>query len=270
MYLNYNIQNSLVLICLWHVLGNCYFNPLVNSVVSPEQKEDSNPLTITGIAAAALSPQIVQITGQIVDANGLAVVNGNLTVLTRTNPIEGLSDTFTLNSAGRFFIQLSTGETRIRVDQSSVELFTFTFTISSPGIISISNKSLAGPEILNLEFYQTGFTPSYFDILTINPFDKAVFTTWPSTIQISFSEDLEIPSNMQSFLDANVFTSPTITMDGSGSSIINNNILEIWNSSGFQIGTNTYSFGTGILSASGKRLSPRTITYTCNFPCNPP
>ncbi|TGM46586.1 carboxypeptidase regulatory-like domain-containing protein [Leptospira biflexa] len=252
------------------IFANCYFNPLVNSIVSPEKPEDADPLTITGIAAAMLSPQIVQITGQIVDANGLAVVNGNLTILTRTNPIDGLSESFSLNSAGRFFIQLSTGETRIRVDQSSVELFTFTFTISGPGMISISNKSLTGPEILNLEFYQTGFTPSYFDILSMNPFDKATFTTWPSTIQISFSEDLELPSNMQNFLDANVFTSPTITMDGSGSSIINNNILEIWNSSGFQIGANTYSFGSGILSISGKKLSPRTITFTCNSPCNPP
>ncbi|WP_039928054.1 carboxypeptidase-like regulatory domain-containing protein [Leptospira yanagawae] len=268
MNLLYIIRIMFVLLSMWVISGNCYYNPLVNSFLNPEKLEDANPTALSGIAFALLSPQVVQITGQIVDANGFAASNGNLTILTRTNPIEGLSNSFNLNTAGRFFIQLSTGETRIRVEQSSVELFSFTLNINGPGNVSITNKSLAGPDILNIEFYPTGTTPSYFDIISTDPPNQDSFQTWPSTIQITFSEDLEIPSDLQSYLEANVFTEPSITF--AGSSIVNGNILEIGNSTGFEIGTNTYSIGRGIRSISGIGSSPRTISYTCDSPCNAP
>lgn len=248
---------------------SCILNPIVQTVVNPEDSSEPNPITILGIVAA-LSPQSIQITGQIMDANGIAVSNGTLTILSRSNPSEGLLDSVDLNYGGRFYMKVSTGDTRIRVSQSNVELFTFTLSIPELGIISVSNQTLAGPRINNLEFYQIGFEPNYFDVFAVNPFDQSSFTAWPSIIQITFTEDIEVPSNMQTYLDTNVSTSPTISLDGSLSSVINGKILEIRNSSGFQIGTNRYTLGIGIRSASGKILSPRSFSYTCNAPCSSP
>ncbi|EMJ88205.1 carboxypeptidase-like regulatory domain-containing protein [Leptospira meyeri] len=255
-----------VILGLWMVIGNCYFNPAVQTVVTPEISEETNPAAILGVASLLATPRTVQITGQIVDANGVAVVGGTLTVLSRTNQLEGLTNSILLNEGGRFYLIASTGETTIRVDQSGSELFTFTISIPFPGASMITNKSLSGPDVLNVEFYETGITPAYLDMIYSTPYDKAIFTSWPTLVIITFSENLEIPSDMQTFLNSNVITYPPISLDGS-SSFVSNNVLQIYNSSSFSLGTNTYTFGPGIKSATGKSLSPKTITYICNFPC---
>ncbi|PKA10251.1 hypothetical protein CH372_20395, partial [Leptospira meyeri] len=148
-----------VILSLWIVIGNCYFNPAVQMVVSPEISEETNPAAILGVASLLATPRTVQITGQIVDANGVAVVGGTLTVLSRTNQLEGLTNSILLNEGGRFYLIASTGETTVRVDQSGIELFTFTISIPFPGSSLITNKSLSGPDVLNVEFYETGTTP---------------------------------------------------------------------------------------------------------------
>lgn len=252
---------------LWMVLGNCYFNPAVQLVVNPEITEENNPAALLGVASILAAPKTVQITGQIVDANGVAAVGATLSVISRTNQLDGLTNTMLLNEGGRFYLILSTGETTIRVDQSGSELFRFTISIPFPGSAMIINKSLSGPDVLNVEFYEKGFTPAYLDMIYSTPYDKAIFTNWPTLVIVTFSEDLEIPSDMQTFLDSNVITNPSISFDGSFSSV-SNNILQIYNSSNFSVGTNTFIFGPGIKSATGKSLSPKTITYICNSPCN--
>lgn len=262
-----NLLTSLILVCLSILIGNCYFNPAVQLVVNPEISEDADPVVMLGIASALAGPRTVQITGQVVDANGVAVAGGTLTILSRTNQLSGLTDTITLNEGGRFYLTLSIGETTIRVDQSGVELFTFKLSVLGPGVASIIEKSLAGPNAINLEFYTPEFIPIYFDLVSSTPYDNATFTTWPTLVTITFSENLETPSNMQSFLDANVITNPAISLDGS-SSFIMNNVLQIYNSSSFSIGTNTYTLRSEIKSSTGKSLAPRTITYICNSPCN--
>lgn len=264
---NLNLPTILSFLSLWMILGNCYFNPAVQLVVNPEITKDNNPAAILGIASVLSGPRTVQITGQIVDANGIAVVGGTLTVLSRTIQLDGLSNTVPLNEGGRFYLVLSTGETSIRVDQSGVELFTFKFSIPTSGIVSVIEKSLTGPNVIGLEFYQIGLTPEYLDIVSVSPPENVPFTSWPTIITIVFSENLEIPSDNQIFLDTNVVTNPSISYDG-GNSNINNNILQIYNSSSFSIGTNTYTFGSGIKSLTGKNLKTRMITYICNSPCN--
>ncbi|TGL35706.1 carboxypeptidase-like regulatory domain-containing protein [Leptospira perdikensis] len=262
------LPTSLVLICLWFLLGNCYFNPLVQPIVNPEVEEGTEAVPFLGIAAV-LSGSKILITGQVVNANGSAVANGTLTILSRTNQESGLANTITLDGGGRFYQSFSIGETAIKVfDQSGTELFTFKLSITGQGIASLAETSVAGAGVINIEFYMEGSIPAYIDIASTSPIvEGTTFTTWPTYLYISFSENLEVPSNMQSFLDANVITNPTIPLIGTNSDITNN-ILTIYNSGVGAIGPNTYTFGSGIKSTSGKSLKPRTLTFLCQPSCN--
>lgn len=260
---------SLILICLCFFLGNCYFNPLVQPIVNPEVEEEGDTFSFLGIAASLAGGSRVQITGQVVDANGVAIINGSLNIVARTSQLAGLPTTIVLDGGGRFYQTFTFGETTVQVfNQSGTELFTFTISIQSSGVVSVVATTVAGAGVINLEIYTEASIPIYFDIVSTSPvIEGTAFTTWPTYLYINFSENLELPSGMQSFLDANVITNPTITLLGSNSNV-SNNILTIYNSGVGSIGPNTYTLGSGIKSASGKSLKPRTITFLCQPTCN--
>ncbi|MDF3821758.1 carboxypeptidase-like regulatory domain-containing protein [Leptospira sp. 96542] len=245
----------------------CYFNPFVQGIVNPVEEEEDSSALLLGAAVGLGSPGKVKLTGQVVDSNGTAISGGTLNIVNRTNTSTDLDDRVNLDEGGRFYLILTTGETSFRVEQSGTEIFTFKLLIPIDGVVSVIEKSIPGPNLINLEFYSSGFTPEYFDIVLTTPHDNENLSSWPTNVTIIFSEPLETPSDLQTFLDANVITSPSITLQGSNSTL-NSHILSIYNSSSFSIGTNTYRFGSGIKSNTGKSLAPRTITYICESPCN--
>ncbi|MCW7487932.1 carboxypeptidase-like regulatory domain-containing protein [Leptospira meyeri] len=258
-----------VILSLWMVIGNCYFNPAVQMVVSPEISEETNPAAILGVASLLATPRTVQITGQIVDANGVAVVGGTLTVLSRTNQLEGLTNSILLNEGGRFYLIASTGETTVRVDQSGIELFTFTISIPFPGSSLITNKSLSGPDVLNVEFYETGTTPTYLDMISSSPTQNETRMSTPTIFTFIFTEDLDtLVSDQAAWIAANVITNPPISFNSSIT--FNTNQFSLSYLNGISTG-NTYSIylGSGIKSQTGKSLSPRLISFYCSN-CPPP
>ncbi|TGL85538.1 carboxypeptidase regulatory-like domain-containing protein [Leptospira congkakensis] len=264
----FNLLSVAVFLSLGMLLGNCYFNPAVQMVVNPEIEENTNPASKLGIAAALTGSRTVNITGQVVNANGAAVANGALTILSQINPSPRLTSTTSLNEGGRFYLTLSLGETTFRVEQSGSVLFTFTISIPSPGVVSVVASSVAGAGAINMEFYSEGSIPNYFDIVSTSPISEGTtFEIWPTYLYITFSENLDVPGDKQTFLDANILTYPTKTLDGEASEITNN-VLTIYNASAGSIGPNIFIFGSGIKSAAGKTLKPRTLTFLCQPSCS--
>lgn len=261
-----NLQNFIVILSFAALFENCYFNPIVNGFIDPVEKENNTTPTL-GIVAA-LAGSRIQITGQIIGSNGFAVTNGNLNIISRTNPLPDLPISTALNESGRFFLTLSIGETAFQVEQSGTVLFTFSISIPNPGVATLVTSSVSGAGAINIEFYSNESIPNYLDIVSTSPITEGTaFTTWPTYLYITFSENLEIPSDYQSYLDANLVTSPAITLNGSFSNI-SGSVLTIYNSSVGSIGANTYTIGSGIKSTSGKPLKPRTLTFLCQPSCN--
>nr|WP_232374105.1 Ig-like domain-containing protein [Leptospira chreensis] len=241
---------------------------MVQPIVNPEIDEN-DPVSTLGIAAVLAGPRTVQITGQVVDQYGVAVSGGTLTIVSRTNQLDGLSDSNTLNPAGRFYLTLSTGETTIRVDQAGSELFRFTITIPFPGSVIVNNISASGPDLVNLEFYGPGSTPEYFDLVTSDPTPNSADNSLPTYFEFTFSEPLDTSvSDQAAWIAANVISSPSITFNTTINFATNQFTLTY--SSGISVG-NTYTIilGTGIKSQTGKSLSPRIIKFTCLSPCMP-
>ncbi|TGM74787.1 carboxypeptidase regulatory-like domain-containing protein [Leptospira mtsangambouensis] len=254
---------------LWMVLGNCYFNPAVQLVVNPDITEETSPVTLLGVASVLAAPKTVQITGQIVDANGVAAVGATITIISRTNQLDGLTNTMLLNEGGRFYLILSTGETKIRVDQSGSELFTFTISIPFPGSSMITNKSLSGPDVLNVEFYEKGITPAYLDMISSSPSQNETRMSTPTTFTFIFTETLDnLVSDQAAWIASNIITNPPISFYSTIA--FNTNQFSISYFDGISSG-NYYSIylGSGIKSQSGKSLSPRLISFYCSV-CPPP
>ncbi|MCW7456846.1 hypothetical protein ND856_00730 [Leptospira bandrabouensis] len=53
---NPRLPISLYLLCVWMLLGNCYFNPAVQLVVNPEVKEEGSAVSAGLLAALGATP----------------------------------------------------------------------------------------------------------------------------------------------------------------------------------------------------------------------
>ncbi|TGK95709.1 Ig-like domain-containing protein [Leptospira brenneri] len=51
------LPTSLVLVCLWILLGNCYFNPVVNGIINPTVEEEPEAAGAGLLATLATPPE---------------------------------------------------------------------------------------------------------------------------------------------------------------------------------------------------------------------
>ncbi|MCW7460599.1 carboxypeptidase-like regulatory domain-containing protein [Leptospira limi] len=261
------------LLFIWLILlgsSNCYFNPFVQKYIFPDPtKENSlfSNLTLLGLTQA---PFALSLTGQIRDQNGTAVPDAVLTVMNRSSELEGLDSTVTTNATGRFFIRLSSGTTTFSVTQDNSPYFIFTVLITSIGDISvleIKNNSVE-VEVSSFFVYDPGNQPSFFELIESDPFHRSTRQVGPSALYLYFSEPPVPPNQGEelAWLTQNVSISPSFTF-GNLSFEVDSMIVLV---SGYSSQTTTYtvSLGPGIFgSNSGLPLTPRTIVFTCEYPC---
>lgn len=265
---------SLILTCLCFFLGNCYFNPLVQPIVNPEVKEAGNPfLGLLGLGGTSN----LLITGQIRDPNGVALAGLELTP-SASNNIKSTSPPYTTDAGGRFKIPYQTGILTFIVFRDGLSFFKLTLSVSSPNEIT-ANTTDAPPnlEVLNLGTISASAPTEFFDLVKVVGLDgemneltlhNAEVTDFINSFVFTFSE-APIPALtpgplVTSWISQNISCSPTVSF-GTSMTVTGNTMTL----GGFPT---TYTvnyectFNAGILSATGKPLTQRTIRFFFNPP----
>lgn len=119
---------------LWMVLGNCYFNPVVNGLLNPVEEESNNSfLSLLGFAGE--TPALI--TGQIRDPNGVALSNLVLQTGLTYSQEKNTTPTFTTDTSGRFYIPYQTGSISFTVKMEGVYFLNllYLFLIQTPSHI---------------------------------------------------------------------------------------------------------------------------------------
>ncbi|XDD46014.1 carboxypeptidase-like regulatory domain-containing protein [Leptospira sp. WS39.C2] len=264
-------SNLFLFVCLIFFSTNCYFNPILQKYVFAETSEENSlSLGLTLLGLTQQSPFALSLTGQIRNKDGSAVPSAELTVVSRSNELDGLDTTVTTDDAGRFFIRLASGTTTFAVKNDGSPYFTFTLSINSPGDIQVTEikDNYESVEVSSFFVYEEGNQPSFFELTYSEPFHNRIEPTSPNNFYFEFSEEPQFPEFGQeaTWLSQNIIISPALSItdyytEGSSFSI---------NVSGYSSQTTTYtiSLGAGILgSVTGLPLTPRTIIFTCVSPC---
>lgn len=259
-----------ILIILFLSLANCYFNPLVQTVVSPNEKESDNLFPALSILSLSESSFTVSVSGQLRDNDGATEPNIGLKVISRSSQIDGVDSTATTDIAGRFYMKLSTGTTEIGLTKAGSPYYKFTLSITSPDDIRVTemNGNPAGVEIAGLVAFDPGNPPSFFELTNSTPANNSTLTNAPSSLFFNFSDLLEIPGgSFSDWFALNILIFPAFSVESVG--IAGSTISAMPYGFGSETTTYTILLGPGIRSQSGKTLTPRTVNFTCVSPCSP-
>ncbi|XDD46013.1 Ig-like domain-containing protein [Leptospira sp. WS39.C2] len=263
-----------ILLCVFGSVGNCYFNPFVNGLLNPEEVTDQN--SFLGLLGFGFGTTGLQITGQIRDANGVAIEGLGL------SPNTSFSQTksnlpYTTDTGGRFYIPFQFGRFSYQVYQNGSLYFTLILNVSSA--TSISAETIGAPiglEISNLSAYNVSSPPSFFELVrvyTIQGDDPPVEVNLHNQnafnvnyLHLVFSESPEsIPVDegaVESWVASNITVNPPINLEAINSEITSGNTRQLGYAFPFGGDTlYTVTFGSGIKSAAGKNLTPRTIVF---------
>ncbi|TGM05528.1 carboxypeptidase-like regulatory domain-containing protein [Leptospira jelokensis] len=250
-------------------VSNCYFNPLVNSLLNPTETEENSLLPGLSLLSISGAPYAISLTGQIRNENGATVNDALLTVTSRSNDLDGLDASATTDAGGRFFIRLATGTTTFAVTQDESPYFSFTLRVNSPTdiqVVDIRDNSFP-VEVSSFFPFDPGNQPSFFEMVDSDPTDQSVTQIGPSAFYFYFTSPPAQPIQGQEaiWLSQNISVSPSLTLSNL-SFEVNSMIVLVF---GYSSQTTTYSItlGSGILSETGIPLTPRTISFTCETPC---
>ncbi|EOQ90226.1 carboxypeptidase regulatory-like domain protein [Leptospira yanagawae serovar Saopaulo str. Sao Paulo = ATCC 700523] len=250
-------------------LSHCYFNPVVNSLLNPAETEDNSILPGLSLLSNSSAPFAISLTGQIRNENGSTVTDALLTVTSRTNEMDGLDASATTDEGGRFFIRLSSGNTTFSVTQEGSPYFTFTLRVNSPNdiqVFEIDGNSFP-VEVSSFFSYEPRNQPSFFEMVTSNPYHNEVRVTSPEGFEFYFTDDVIGPEPNQEaqWLSENLTVVPSITF-GPLTNSTSSFYLEtsnLTNGATYQITLNSSLRSAG----SGIPLTPRTITFSCVSQC---
>lgn len=261
-------QKFLILVILFLNFANCYFNPFVQSVVSPVEKDSNDIFPALFLLSLSESFFVISVSGQLRDNNGAAEPSIALKVISRTNQIDGLDSVATTDLAGRFYMKLSSGTTQIALTKAGSPYYTFTLSITSNDIrVTEMNGNPAGAEVSGFVTYDPGNPPSFFELTSSSPTNNSILPIAPSSLIFNFSDLLEVPEESFSvWFASNILTSPPFSVESVG--IAGSTISAMPYGFGSETTTYTITLGPGIRSQSGKTLTPRTLSFTCTAPCN--
>ncbi|TGL56838.1 carboxypeptidase-like regulatory domain-containing protein [Leptospira jelokensis] len=250
-------------------LSNCYFNPLVNSLLNPAETEENSLLPGLSLLSISGAPYAISLTGQIRNENGATVNDALLTVTSRSNDLDGLDASATTDAGGRFFIRLATGTTTFAVTQDESPYFTFTLRVNSPTdiqVVDIRDNSFP-VEVSSFFPFDPGNQPSFFEMVTSNPYHNEIRVTSPEGFEFYFTEDVFGPEPNQEaqWLSENLTVVPSITFGPvtNSTSSFYVEISNLTNGATYQITLNSSLRSSG----SGIPLTPRTITFSCVSQC---
>jgi hypothetical protein len=250
-------------------VSNCYFNPILQKFVFTEPEKENSLLQGLSLLSVPSGPFALSITGQIRNENGSTVTDALLTVTSRTNELDGLDASATTDEGGRFFIRLASGTTTFAVSQEGSPYFKFKLQVNSPTdiqVVEISDNSFP-VEVGSFVPYEPGNQPSFFELIDSDPQNQSTTQVGPSALYFYFTAPVLPPDQGQvaTWLNQNFSTSPSLSL--SSISFEGNSLYILTSGYSSQTTTYTITLGPGIISETGIPLSPRTISFTCEFPC---
>ncbi|TGL51407.1 hypothetical protein EHQ59_10935 [Leptospira kemamanensis] len=263
-----------VFLSILFAMTNCYYNPIVNGILNPV--EETNQNSFLGLLGLGFGSSDLLITSQIRDGNGVAMVGLGLTPNTASF-LSKSSSPYTTDAGGRFYVPYQFGRSSYQVFQNGSLYFTLILNVSSSTSISAETSGApTGLEISNLITYSASSPPNFFELVrvfTIQGDDPPVEVNLHNQnafnvnyLYLVFSEEPEsIPVEegaVESWVASNITVTPLINLEAINSELTSGNIRQLGYA--FPFGSDTlYSvtFGSGIKSASGKNLTPRTIVF---------
>ncbi|ABZ95356.1 Hypothetical protein LBF_2881 [Leptospira biflexa serovar Patoc strain 'Patoc 1 (Ames)'] len=255
------------------IFANCYFNPLVNSIVSPEKPEENNSF----LGLLGLSGPTLLITGQIIDANGLGEAGLVLQPGKSFAPqSKSTSSGYTTVAGGRFYIPYQSGQISFTVYKENLYYFEFTLDVVSTSQITYSLYGAApGIQINGLGAINIADQTNVFDLVKAYTIDgqsnqvplNANVNVYISAMIFDFSEApisaLETGTLVDAWISQNISPSPAISFDNLMN--VSDNTLTIYPMGLGGMTAYEITLGSGILSATGKPLTPRTIQFFYQF-----
>lgn len=255
----------LILSLLWFLLGNCYFNPLVNGLLDPKV-EETDSSALLGLAGGGQAVT-VSITGQI-KRLGTPLVSTDVSILNPSFSPKDTTTSSTTNSAGRFYLNIQTGLATLQFkDVSTTVTILLEVSPTSATVRSIDNPNY---ELQNLETYMFGGDPPvYLELITSTPYDGYIAnnnadppTYIPSTFSFAFSENIDIPSDLTAWRNQNFEITGGITFKGLPNPILPNLIQIDMDVATYSNQTNyVLTLKPGIRSISGKSIKTTTINF---------
>lgn len=252
-----------LLFLLFSFFQNCYFNPVVNGILNPVEKEADSSLAALGLVGFDSQSITVSISGQI-KRLGIAFAGTEVKVIGPSFSSKDVANSSTTNEAGRFYLNVSTGLVTLQFsDSGTIVNIQISITPFSASVISIDNINYS---IQNLDVYFPGEeTPVYLELISSTPYDGLLiddsnYSTITSTgFKFKFSEDVEYPSNLPLWQAENFITNPSITFE---TAIISKTdvTLPLPNSLS-QFTPYTITLNPGIKTVAGKRIKQTTILF---------
>ncbi|PJZ47328.1 Ig-like domain-containing protein [Leptospira brenneri] len=258
------LHTSFVLFSICFLLGNCYFNPLVNGLLNPEVKEtDSSPLL--GLAGGIGSQSFtVSITGQI-KVFGAPLANTEVSLVNLSYSSKDNATSSTTNGAGRFYLNIPTGLQTLQFTDSGT-LVTIKLMVSEMAatVVTVDNLSY---QVQNLDIYVLGEEPPvYLELMSSIPYDGLLINSSnyemiSSKFIFNFSEDVAHPEDNDNILWAsnNFIITPSIEVSSVG---ISKSSVEInFSGSLFPSTPYTITMNSGIKTTSGKTVRPTIMQF---------
>lgn len=244
---------------------NCYYNPVVYSLLNPAADEDDKVgiLNFGLILGQTSGKKSFHISGVIRNNSGTAQTNKSFTITSKESNEPGLDESGTTDNSGRFFLNLGLGATKIKVVEESEPLVSFTLNVG-PDSNTISVTEIDPPQYQVGGFitYDPNNKPSFFEVIGTSPGNNNQNANFSDLI-VSFSEDLETIPDETLWLNSNIVVSPSINFLSSSFSAKSFQVMI----DGY-VGSTNYEilFKDSIKSANGKSISPYKINFvTGNF-----
>ncbi|WP_039937487.1 Ig-like domain-containing protein [Leptospira terpstrae] len=263
---NLSIPTLLSFLSLWMILGNCYFNPIVNGLLNPVEEKSSN--VSLGLLGLAQGTSNLLMTGQIRDPNGVALSGLVLQIGSTLAQTKSVTSPYRTDAGGRFYLPYQSGSFPFTVYRDELYFFEFTLTVGNPTDITYSTFGAPpGLEITGLGTINANDIANFFELVDSSPKHNAIVASYFSEYVFTFSEPpisaLETGPLVTEWISQNISISPTGSFDNFMSVSGNTLTIAPMSMSGMTIYELTLK--PGILSATGKPLTQRTIRFDYQY-----
>ncbi len=242
---------------------NCYYNPVVYSLLNPATDEDDKVgiLNFGLILGQTSGKKSFHISGVIRNNSGTAQTNKSFTITSKESNEPGLDESGTTDNSGRFFLNLGLGATKIKVVEESEPLVSFTLNVGpDSNTISVTEVDPPQYQVGGFITYDPNNKPSFFEVIGTSPGNKDTVIGSPSLISISFSENLKSLeySEFENLVHTNLIPDPPFSFSSITLETKSFYLMPI----GINENTNyTLEIKPGFISESGKSLNPYKFEF---------
>ncbi|TGN18863.1 Ig-like domain-containing protein [Leptospira idonii] len=267
------IKVATVWCALSFLLGNCYFNPAVNSLLDPKEAEKNSPASFLALAAGGGSgPSLATalIAGQLKDASDNGIAGASLDVSgtnSSTREMFIVSTSVKTDSLGKFVLFLRSGNTSFQVTDSNgnpLGGFTLSVADNNQSATFQSDASATFTVTLISVIPSEGITTTGGGggdttpptLVSSNPANGSNTHLHYDPITLTFSEDIT---------SANINSAISFTPVISFSASISGSVVTI-NATMSSKQAYTIDINSGITDLAGNPLSPTTVNFITTMP----